>query len=157
MIYYGFIRSLGCTCMGIPGNPPTLAPQEQPRKSINTGPPGTTQEIHQHWSQADPAFTPCLKIFRVYFWKFWPQNTPKLYCNQRAMLQCVLYSLLSLQQDRVGVKGHQNNLQTSKIIPRLDRAPVKKFLDPPLLVPYDQWWFRSIVWQLSLCKMFFFF
>ena len=33
---------------------------------------------------------------------------------------------------RVCVKEHQNNLQTSKIIPRRDRAPGSKFLDPPL-------------------------
>ena len=44
-------------------------------------------------------------------------------------LQYVFYSLISLQKDRVYVKGHQNNLQTSKIIPR---PPVLKFLDPPL-------------------------
>ena len=41
-------------------------------------------------------------------------------------LQRVLYSLLSLQKHRVGVKVHQNNLQISKIIPRLDRAPGSK-------------------------------
>ena len=38
-------------------------------------------------------------------------------------LQYVFNSLLSLQEHRVCVKGHQNNLQTSKIIPRRDRAP----------------------------------
>ena len=39
-------------------------------------------------------------------------------------LQYVFYSLLSLlQKHRVCVKGHQNNLQTSKIIPRRDRGP----------------------------------
>ena len=37
--------------------------------------------------------------------------------------QYVFYSLLSLQKQRVCVKGHQNNLQTSKIIPRRGRAP----------------------------------
>ena len=48
-------------------------------------------------------------------------------------LQCVFYSLLSLIKHRVYVKGHQNNLQTSKIIPHQDPAPpVLKFLDPPL-------------------------
>ena len=38
-------------------------------------------------------------------------------------LQYVFYLLISLQKHRVCVKGHQNNLQTSKIIPRRDRAP----------------------------------
>ena len=37
--------------------------------------------------------------------------------------QYVLYSLLALQKPRIRVKGHQNNLQTSKTIPRRDRAP----------------------------------
>ena len=37
--------------------------------------------------------------------------------------QRVFYSHLSLQKHRVCVKGHQNNLQTSKSILRLDRAP----------------------------------
>ena len=50
----------------------------------------------------------------------------------RQCLQYVLYSLRSLQKHRICVKGHQNNLQTSKIIPRRDSAPVFKFLDPPL-------------------------
>ena len=38
-------------------------------------------------------------------------------------LQYVFYSLISLQKHRVCVKGHQNNLQTSNIIHRRDRAP----------------------------------
>ena len=41
-------------------------------------------------------------------------------------LQRVFYSHLSLQKHRVCVKGHQNNLQTSKSILRLDRAPGSK-------------------------------
>ena len=45
-------------------------------------------------------------------------NTHKLDCNQHSMF----YFLLSLQKHRVCVK-HQNNLQTSKTIPRADRAP----------------------------------
>ena len=38
-------------------------------------------------------------------------------------LQCVFYSLLSLIKQRLCVKEHQNHLQTSKIIPRRERAP----------------------------------
>ena len=38
-------------------------------------------------------------------------------------LQYVLYSLRSLQNHSICVKGHQNNLQTSKIIPRRDSVP----------------------------------
>ena len=53
MIHYGIIRLLGHICMGIPGNPPTLPPT-----------PGTTQEIHQQFSQADAAPDPCLKFFK---------------------------------------------------------------------------------------------
>ena len=49
-------------------------------------------------------------------------------------LQYVLYSLFSLREGMVYVKGHQNNRQ----IPKIQRAgiapPVLKFLDPPLHV-----------------------
>ena len=41
-------------------------------------------------------------------------------------MQCLLYAfnyLLLLQKHKVCVKGHQNNLQNPKTIPRLDRAP----------------------------------
>ena len=49
-------------------------------------------------------------------------------------LQYVLYSLFSLREGMVYVKGHQNNRQIPKILPRRDRAPILKFLDPPLHV-----------------------
>ena len=59
-------------------------------------------------------------------------------------LQYVFYSLLSLQKHRVCVKGHQNNLQTSKIIPC---PQVLKFLDPPQ---------HAYLSHQLLCKIFFF-
>ena len=48
-----------------------------------------------------------------------------IYVINLQCLQYVFYSLLSLQKHRVFVKGHQNNLQTSKVnvIPRRDSAP----------------------------------
>ena len=52
-------------------------------------------------------------------------------------LQCVFYSLVSLINYRVCVKGHHNDLQTSKIIPRWDPPPVSKLpgsaTDPPYI------------------------
>ena len=60
-------------------------------------------------------------------------------------LQCVFYPLLSLWKQRAYVKGHQNNLQTSKIIPGRDRAPrpsVLKLLDPPLV--NTSWFWNNI-------------
>ena len=48
---------------------------------------------------------------------------------------CILFITLTTKTKGICVKGHQKNLQTSKIIPRRDRSPpplVLKFLDPPL-------------------------
>ena len=47
-------------------------------------------------------------------------------------LQYVFYSLLPIGY----IMWHQNNSQTPQILPRRDRAPVLKFLDPPLAIQY---------------------
>ena len=62
----------------------------------------------QHWC------TPFWNFSRVYFWKFWQHNMRKIYCNQHAMFtMCILFSTLT-KKHRVCVKGHQNNLRTTK-------------------------------------------
>ena len=79
-------------------------------------------------TKADPAparraHTPCLKFVQVYFWKFWLHNMHKLYCNQHEMFTICILFITFTTKHRVCVKRHQNNLQTSKIITRRDRAP----------------------------------
>ena len=55
------------------------------------------------------------------FWKFWLHNTQfNFIVINMQCLQYVFYSLFSLQKHRVCLKGYQNNLQTSKTIPRRD-------------------------------------
>ena len=75
--------------------------------------------------------SPCLIIFNGVFLK---TRINFIVIN----MQCynVLNSLRSLQKHRICVKGHQNNLQTSKIIPRRDSAP--QFLNS---------WIRQCVWH----------
>ena len=65
---------------------------------------------------------PCLKCFKIYFFKCLMCNTLKLYCIQLATEKLVYHYVLSLQKLRVCVKGHQSNLKTLKIIPRRNRA-----------------------------------
>ena len=62
---------------------------------------------------------PCLNIFEI----FDSKTRINIIVINMQCTQYVLYSLLSLQKQRVCVKGHQNNLQTLKIIPRRGRAP----------------------------------
>ena len=63
------------------------------------------------------------KILRVFF--FYVESI--IHINFIVInMQCLLYAfnyLLLLQKHKVCVKGHQNNLQNPKTIPRLDRAP----------------------------------
>ena len=66
--------------------------------------------------KADPNF------LRVYFWKIWLHNTHKLVIDIQC-LQCVFYSLLSLQKHRVSVKGHQNKLKAKKIYALASKIP----------------------------------
>ena len=66
-------------------------------------------------------------LFKIFyeciFWNFnFTTRINFIVINMQCLLY-VFYSLLSLQKHRVCVKGHQNNFQTSKIIPRRDRAP----------------------------------
>ena len=70
---------------------------------------------------------PCPNVFKGVFLK---TRINFIVINMQC-LQYVFYSLLSLQKHRVCVKGHENNLQTSKIIPRRDRAP--RFLNSCML------------------------
>ena len=56
---------------------------------------------------------PVWKFLRMYFWKYRLHNMHKLYCNQHAMFKiCILFSTITVK-----VNEHQNNLQTSRIIP----------------------------------------
>ena len=71
-----------------------------------------------------PPPPPFLKFLLVYVWKFWLHNTQfNFIVINMQCLQYVFYSLFSLQKHRVCLKGYQNNLQTSKTIPRRDRPP----------------------------------
>ena len=73
-------------------------------------------------AKADPppahrARAPYLKCFkglilRVYFENFDCRTHIDFIVMNMQSLQCVFYSLLSLQKRRVCVKGHQINLQT---------------------------------------------
>ena len=82
----------------------------------------------QNQRQIQPGRTgrapPCLKYF--FFENFDRRTRINFIVINMQCLQRVFYSHLSLQKHRVCVKGHQNNLQTSKSILRLDRAPGSK-------------------------------
>ena len=76
------------------------------------------------YTKTDPApahraRAPRLKIFEIFDSK---TRINFIVINMQCLL-FVPYSLLSLKKHRVCVKGHQNNFQTTKIIPRRDRAP----------------------------------
>ena len=72
------------------------------------------KSLDNYLGKADPV---CM------FEKFDSITRIKSFVLNMQCFQYVLYSLFSLQKHRVCVNGHQNNLQTSKIIPRRDRAP----------------------------------
>ena len=72
------------------------------------------KSLDNYLGKADPV---CM------FEKFDSITRIKSFVINMQCFQYVLYSLFSLQKHRVCVNGHQNNLQTSKIIPRRDRAP----------------------------------
>ena len=80
-------------------------------------------------AKADPAPVRRARapLFEIFYWCIFGNFNSLLSINfiviNMQCLQYVFYSLLSLQEHRVCVKGHQNNLQTSKTIPRRDRAP----------------------------------
>ena len=76
-------------------------------------------------------------------------ETKKLYCNQHAMFTMwIVFSTLITNWKSIGVKGHQNNLQTSKIITRLDRAPGSKI---PGSATAEREREREICVSLNLC------
>ena len=70
-----------------------------------------------------PSMLVLLKFLRVFFFfNFDSITCINFIVINMLFLQCVFYSLLSLIKNRVCVKGHQNILQASKIIPHLDLA-----------------------------------
>ena len=80
--------------------------------------------------------TPLFEFFNgCIFGNFYSITRINFFVIAMQCLQYVFYSLLSLQKHRVCMKGHQNNLQTSKSIARRDHAP--QFLNFWI----RQWWF----------------
>ena len=97
------------------------------------------------------ACPPVWTLLRFYFWKCWQHNTHNFIVINKQCLQCAFYSLLSLQKHRVCVKGHQINLQTSKIIPRWDCAPCKKIPGSVYATcQFNIWQVNIMIWQVDI-------
>ena len=65
---------------------------------------------------------PVWKLTRIYF-----------HCSQHTVLQYAIFPLLSLQNHRTYVKGHQIILRPQEFVSAGTAPPVLKFLDPPLV------------------------
>ena len=91
----------------------------------------------QFYAKADPApahraRVPLFEIFHVFiFENFECRTRINFIVINMQCLQCVFYSLISLQKYMICEKGHQINIQTSRIIPRRDRPPPPSRLKIP--------------------------
>ena len=90
--------------------------------------PGSYMYLHlQFYAKVDPApayraRAPPFEIFyRFIFENFKCRTRINFIVINMQCLRCVFYSLISLQKYMVCEEGHQNNIQTSSIIPRRDR------------------------------------
>ena len=99
------------------------------------------KSLDNYLGKADPV---CM------FEKFDSITRIKSFVLNMKCFQYVLYSVFSLQKHRVCVNGHQNNLQTSKIIPRRDRAPGSSIPWSATALPYQRTSLTSWCLQFSL-------
>ena len=81
--------------------------------------------IWQEWTKADPAPAcwACAPLFENFYGCIFGNFDFITHINLIVInIQCILFSTLTTKAYSICVKGHQNNLQTSKNISRRDRA-----------------------------------